>query len=164
MDTPKRKIRGNSKPRNPFKRALQSDRTDWSVRRRRRIPWHVSLSWSSLFLLLRWVDMKFGVVIEESQVLTTHLNLMTDLIGILAKMFSTMSSGIWFFNFRRIWGCRQSSLVCDIFDEEETRRQWNWKSKGLTLKRWVSNGTWVQLVCEHNMCLTSFSIFFFLKE
>ena len=46
--------------------------------------------------------MKFGVVIEESQVLTTHLNLMTDLIGILAKMFSTMSSGIWFFNFRRI--------------------------------------------------------------
>lgn len=51
------------------------------------------------------------VVIEESQVLDTHLNLMTDLTGSFAKMFSKMSSEIWFFLFRMIGG----SLVRDIF-------------------------------------------------
>ena len=35
--------------------------------------------------------MKFGVVIEESQVLQTHPNLITDLIGSLHKMSSTTS-------------------------------------------------------------------------
>ena len=37
--------------------------------------------------------MNFGVVIEESQALQTHLNLMTDLGGNLVRMLSTMSSG-----------------------------------------------------------------------
>ena len=35
--------------------------------------------------------MKFGVVIEESQVLQTHPNLITDSIGSLHKMSSTTS-------------------------------------------------------------------------
>ena len=35
--------------------------------------------------------MKFGVVFEESQVLQTHPNLITDLIGSLHKMSSTTS-------------------------------------------------------------------------
>ena len=50
------------------------------------------------------------VVIEESQVLDTHLNLMTDLTSSFAKMFSKMLSGIWFF-FWMFGG----SLVWDIF-------------------------------------------------
>ena len=56
------------------------------------------------------MDTKLLVMIEESQVLDTHLNLMTDLTGSFAKMFNKMSSGIWFF-FWRIGG----SLVWDIF-------------------------------------------------
>ena len=58
--------------------------------------------------------MKLGVVIEESQVLETHLNLRTDLTGRFAKMLSTMSCGRCSFFCRKIlrgWG---GSLVWDI--------------------------------------------------
>ena len=37
--------------------------------------------------------MNFGVVIEQSQDLQTHLNLMTDLGGNLVRILRTMSSG-----------------------------------------------------------------------
>ena len=46
--------------------------------------------------------MKLGVVIEESQVLETHLNLRTDLTGRFAKMLSTMSCGRCYFFCRKI--------------------------------------------------------------
>ena len=58
--------------------------------------------------------MKLGVVIEESQVLQTHLNLMSDLAGSLVRMLSTMSCGRSLFLRRRIG----ASLVCDIFQRK----------------------------------------------
>ena len=54
--------------------------------------------------------MKSGVVIEESHVFETHLNLRTDLTGRFAKMLSTMSCGRWSFFCRRIRR-REGSLV-----------------------------------------------------
>ena len=76
-------------------------------------------AWSWSLLLLRWVEMKLGVVIEESQVLQTHLNLRSDLTGSLDKMFSTMSSGRWFFHSRRIRDCGRESLVWSMFSPEQ---------------------------------------------
>jgi hypothetical protein len=72
---------------------------------KRRAPWLWLLS-------LRWVEMKFGLVIEESQDLQRHLNLMTDLTGRLARILNTISSGRWlFFLHRRIAGCEFGSIV-----------------------------------------------------
>ena len=57
-------------------------------------------------------------MIEESQGLQTHLNLMTDLAGSLVRILSTMSCGRSFFLRRRIG----ASLVCDIFQQVLTHR------------------------------------------
>ena len=69
-------------------------------------------SWSLLLLLmiLRWVEMKLELVIEESQSLEMHLNLIRDLTGSVAKMFSTTSCGRWFFLCRRIKGWGPGSI------------------------------------------------------
>ena len=56
--------------------------------------------------------MKLGVVIEESKVLETNLNLRTDLTGKFARMLRTMFSRRWSFVCRRIV---PSFLVWDIF-------------------------------------------------
>ena len=64
-------------------------------------------------MLLRWVEMKSGLVIEEYMDLETHLNLITDFTGSSPRMFSTMSYGIWLiFLCRRIGG----SLISDILE------------------------------------------------
>ena len=45
-------------------------------------------------------------MIKELQDLETHLSLMSDLTGFLAKMLNTMSSGRWLFLiFPRVGGC-----------------------------------------------------------
>ena len=70
-------------------------------------------------------------MIEESQVLQTHLNLMTDLAGSLDRMLSTISCGRSFFLRRRICG----SLVCYIFQRKIGQRDTAMRSE--TRDCWV---------------------------
>ena len=66
--------------------------------------------------------MKLGLVIEESQDLQTHLNLITGLTGSLARMLSAMSIGTLVFLRRRNGGSERCSTVsCISFNAREER-------------------------------------------
>ena len=102
-------------------------------------------------MILRWVEKKLGLVIEEFLGLQTNLNLRTDLIGSLAKMLSTMSSGRWLFLCRRIGG----SLAWDILLKQRDPWMYVWGKIRRVLVQW--NYVWKQ---KEN---TSFFFSFFGK-
>jgi len=67
--------------------------------------------------------MKYGLVVEESKDLETHLNLITDFTGTLPMMLNKiMSFGRWFLPSKGI-GCCGRILVGDIDFSNERCRQ-----------------------------------------
>ena len=68
--------------------------------------------------------MKLGLVIEESQDLQTHLNLISGLTGSLVRMLSAMSIGTSVFLRRRNGGSERCSPVsCISFNGREGKRE-----------------------------------------
>ena len=76
---------------NPTISAVTNNCTDWGLSENSSHVYHITMIFVAL--LLRWVEIKLVLVMDEYQDLQTHLNLISDLTGNLSKMLCTMSSG-----------------------------------------------------------------------